>query len=66
MDDVIPLNVFAERHSDICTMPQLRWWIFNRHENGIESGGAIVKKAGRWYVVVPKFRDWLLAGDEAA
>jgi hypothetical protein len=36
--------------------------IARRHENGLEAHGALVKRAGRWYVVVPLFESWLARG----
>jgi hypothetical protein len=36
--------------------------IEGRHENGIEDCGALVKRAGRWYVVLPLFESWLAGG----
>jgi hypothetical protein len=42
---------------------QWRWRIFNRTHNGLTDSGAIVKRSGRWYVVLPRLRDWLLEGE---
>lgn len=66
MDDVSTLQHFCKDHPNVATENQMRWWIFHRDSNGIESSGAVVKKGGRWYVNIPKLREWILAGDEAA
>jgi hypothetical protein len=66
MDDIQALKHFCETHEHVANENQMRWWIFHRQSNGIESSGAIVKKGGRWFVNVPKFREWILAGDRRA
>jgi hypothetical protein len=38
--------------------------IARRHANGVETYGALVKRAGRWYVVLPQFEAWLAGGDK--
>ena len=63
MDDIQTLQYFIEHNSHLASENQVRWWIFNRETNGIESHGAIVKKGRRWYVNLPKLREWILEGD---
>lgn len=66
MDDICTLKYFCGAYSHLATENQIRWWIFNRHANGIESAGGVVRKSRRWYVNVPKLKAWILAGDQAA
>jgi hypothetical protein len=63
LDDIVELPKYVERYPDQTNEARLRWFIFNRERNGIEKAGAVVKRLGRWYVVVPRMRDWLLRGD---
>lgn len=62
LDDIPTLEAFCNRFGDIATESRMRWLIFNRKNNGIERAGAIVKRAGRWHVVLPRMKDWLLRG----
>lgn len=42
------------------TEAQLRWWIFNRATNGLDSAGAIVRIGGRRiYIDVDGFERWV-------
>ena len=61
LDLILPLEKFCERFSDLTTEPRMRWLIFNRAANGLETSGAIVRRCDRWHVVVPRYRDWLLS-----
>jgi hypothetical protein len=63
MDDIMALTVFCERYKDITTEQQLRWQIFKRTQNGLAASGAITKKGGKWFVIIPKYRAWLLESD---
>jgi hypothetical protein len=60
LDDILSLEAFVRRYGDLADEPRLRWWIFNRRLNGLESSGAVVKKAGRWFVVPKRLKNWLL------
>lgn len=62
LDDMMSLPKFCERYSDICSLSRARWLIFNRKTNGIEEAGAVIKTGGRWLVVLPRFKAWLMAG----
>ena len=62
LDDLMSLTAFVRRYSDIANEPRARWWIFHRESNGLAKSGALVKRGGRWFFVVPKFRDWLMSG----
>lgn len=57
------LSRYLLANPHIFTEQQARWWLFNRKKNGIERSGAMIKKGGRWYVNVPRLREWILAGD---
>jgi hypothetical protein len=63
MDDIMSLTAFCERYPDITTEQQIRWQIFKRNQNRLAASGAISKKGGKWYVVIPKYRAWLLESD---
>ncbi len=41
----------------------IRWMIRQRHQNGLSDAGAVVKRAGRWYVHSGKFAEWMLDGE---
>jgi hypothetical protein len=64
VDDILHINIFLKRYPDVLTPGQLRWFIFHRDTNGIESSGAVFMKGRRWYVCLPKLREWMLAGDD--
>jgi len=64
--DIKTLEAFVEQHPDIANESRFRWWIFHRKSNGLESSGAVIKRAGRWYVVVPRLKAWLLGGSVLA
>lgn len=64
IEDIKALEAFIEKHPELATEPRFRWWIFHRKTNGLEASGAVIKRAGRWYVVVPRLKSWLLAGTE--
>ena len=63
LGEVMSLRAFAKQHPDLATEGALRWWIHQRENNGIVRSGALVKRAGRWFVVAPKMHDWILSGD---
>jgi hypothetical protein len=66
-EDIMPLDAFltSERTQHLASESSLRWQIFKRRENGLERAGAIVKRGGRWYVVVPRYIQFILKGTEA-
>ena len=64
IEDIKALEAFVKKNPELVTEPRLRWWIFHRKTNGLEESGAVIKRAGRWYVVVPRLKSWLLAGTE--
>jgi hypothetical protein len=61
-EDIMPLDAFltSERTNHLATESRIRWQIYKRKENGIDRSGAIVKRGGRWYVVVPRYLQFLL------
>jgi hypothetical protein len=61
LDDILTLEAFCNRYSDLTNEARMRWWIFNRETNGLAASGAIVKKGGRWHVVPPRMKHWLLS-----
>ncbi len=60
LDDILSLEAFVRRYGDLADEARLRWWLFNRRANGLESSGAVVKKAGRWFFIPKRVKDWLL------
>ncbi len=65
MDDLKTIPAFAKRYPDIISNEQqLRWAIWKRDVNGLAEAGAVFKRGGRWYVLVPKFMDWILSGEK--
>lgn len=63
LDDIMALTAFVERYPDIVSEQQIRWQIFKRTSNGLADSGAISKRGGKWYIVIPKFRQWLLESE---
>jgi len=66
LEDIKYLDAFIQKYPDIADESRLRWWIFHRKSNGLEASGAVVKRAGRWYVVVPRMKRWLLSDSAKA
>ena len=60
LDDIQSLEAFTKRYPDIANEARLRWWIFHREINGLRASGALIKRNGRWFVVVPRMKVWLL------
>jgi len=60
LDDVMRLTQFCKRYPDLLTEKQLRWALFKREFNGLQDSGAVVKRGGKWFVVVPNIRAWVL------
>ncbi len=63
LDGLMLIKPFCARFSDLVSEPQIRWQIFNRETNGVSKSRAVVKKGGRWIIVVPRYRDWILSGE---
>jgi methylase of polypeptide subunit release factors len=63
LDDLMVATKFLKRYPDLITERHFRWLVFQRENNGLAEHGAVLKRAGRWYVDVPRFRDWLLNAD---
>lgn len=66
LDDVMALRQFLKRFPDLLTENQVRWLYFHRKINGLEQSGAVIKRNGRLFVVLPKMRTYLLEQEEAA
>ena len=60
LDDILSLEAFSKRYPDIGNEARLRWWIFHRQTNGLAPSGALIKRNGRWFFVVPRMKTWLL------
>lgn len=60
LDDIMALTPFVQRYPDLISEQQIRWQIFKRTQNGLADSGAISKRGGKWYIVIPRFRQWLL------
>ena len=63
LDDIMSLKNFVKRYPDLATEQQVRWAIFQREHNGLRKSGAILKRGGRIFIVVPKYREWLLQSE---
>ncbi len=48
------------------TEAQIRWWIFNEANNGLQKHGAVVRIGRRVYIDVQAFDAWIEAQQEAA
>jgi hypothetical protein len=66
LDDIKSFEAFTEKFPNIANESRLRWWIYHRKSNGLEASGAVIKRAGRWFVVVPRLKAWLLTGSAQA
>jgi hypothetical protein len=64
MDDFKTIPAFCKRYPDVTNEQQLRWAVWKRDQNGLAQAGAVFKRGGRWYVLVPKYIDWILSGDK--
>ncbi|MCU0973833.1 MAG: hypothetical protein MUF80_07760 [Burkholderiales bacterium] len=62
LEDIVSFDAFHKQFPNIANESRLRWWIFHRKSNGLEASGAIIKRAGRWFVVMPRLRNWILSG----
>lgn len=62
LDDIQSFDAFCARYPDIANEARLRWWLFHRKSNGLAASGAVIKKSGRWFVVLPRMKNWILAG----
>lgn len=66
LEDIVSFDAFHKQFPNIANESRLRWWIFHRKSNGLESSGAIIKRAGRWFIVVPRLKTWLLSDSALA
>jgi hypothetical protein len=41
------------------TEPQVRWWLFNANENGLNESGAVIRIGRRIYLDVDAFDRWI-------
>ena len=64
LDDVMQVPRFVKRYPDLTSDNHIRWLIFKRDTNGLSDSGALIKRAGRWYIHIPRFRKWLLDSDQ--
>lgn len=64
LDNLMQVPRFVRRYPDLTSNNHIRWLIFKRETNGLAASGALIKRAGRWYIDVPQFRQWLVTSDE--
>lgn len=73
--DLIPFPEFAREceQSKTATVPQLRWWVRYRHDNGLTASGAVIEKRPSprsrkplLFVNRPRFVAWLSTPDSRA
>ena len=41
------------------TSPQVRWWIFQAEQNGLQKSGALVRIGRRVYIDIDAFERWI-------
>ena len=61
LEDILSFDAFHKQFPNIANESRLRWWVYHRRSNGLEASGALIKRAGRWFIVVPRIKAWLLA-----
>jgi hypothetical protein len=66
LDDILSLEAFTKRYPDIANEARLRWWVFHRQTNGLAEEGALIKRNGRWFFIVPRMKTWMLHSTQAA
>ena len=66
IDDIVRLPIFVKRYPHVISEASLRWLIYNRKTNGLESSGAVKKINGSWYIVLPRLVAYLSGEDCAA
>ncbi len=64
LDHIMQVPRFVSRYPDLTSNNHIRWLIFKRETNGLADSGALIKRAGRWYIDLPRFRQWLMATEE--
>lgn len=62
--DLKTVAAFAE--AGPFTEAQLRWWIFNEANNGLQAHGAVVRIGRRVYIDTAAFDRWIEAQQVAA
>jgi hypothetical protein len=62
LDDFMSVSAFIKRYPDLATTNKIQWWLFRKEHTGILRADAMVKRCGRWYVCVPRFKNWLANG----
>ena len=61
--DMIRPQDLANRYPNLGSLAQIRWWIHHREQNGLDAHRALVKKGKSVWIIVPRFRNWLLGED---
>ena len=64
LDDFLTLQRVIDRYPNLGSETQWRWRIFRRDKNGLLASGAIVKRCGRWFFVLPRVQKWFLQGEQ--
>ena len=64
LDDVMLFSDFQKKRPDLVGPdPKGSYHLIQRREkNGLEEAGALIKRRGHWFVHVPRFTQWFLAG----
>lgn len=63
-DDLLPPNTFAARYPNLTTPGGIRWQIFCADHNGLADAQAIVRRGRKVFIVVPRYLDWLVRGEQ--
>lgn len=67
LDDVAAPEKFANRYPDVVgSLSRLRYLLRCRETNGLVAAGAVIERGRRLYIVIPRYRDWLLNGGRVA
>jgi len=60
LDDLLRPQTLAARYPDLGSLSQIRWWLHHRANNGLDEHKAVIKQGKAVWIVLPRFRDWLL------
>lgn len=63
-DDLLTVRDMAMRYPNLGTVATFRWQIFNETNNGLAEAGAVVRRGGKVFIVVPRYLDWVLGRDQ--
>ena len=59
IDEIVDRHSLIQENPNVLTNNRLDWWIRNRHENGLEASGAILRLGKEFFFIKPRFMTWL-------